>query len=95
MIKTLFFTIYKIKDICFDNPKRQIHVNMVEFHRIMEHNKKQKPVVPVLFHMNCFRRTDIDAGLAVYTHILIDFGLIIFHGNSGCPGIHLRRSRIR
>lgn len=34
--------------------------------------------------MDSFGRTDIDAGLAINAHVLIHFGLIIFHGDCRC-----------
>jgi hypothetical protein len=34
--------------------------------------------------MNGFCRTDIHTGLAVNTHILVHFGLFIFHGDCRC-----------
>jgi len=40
--------------------------------------------IMVLFHVNCFGRTDIYTGLAVHAHILIDFCLLIFQSNCRC-----------
>jgi len=40
--------------------------------------------VPALFHVNCFRWADVNAGLAVYTHIFVDFCLFTVHGNCRC-----------
>jgi hypothetical protein len=31
--------------------------------------------------MNCFCRTNVDTGLAVDTHILVNFCLVILHGD--------------
>ena len=38
----------------------------------------------VLFHVNCFWRADVYAGLAVHAHILVDFCLLILQGNCRC-----------
>lgn len=38
-------------------------------------------VLPDLFHVDGFSRADIYAGLAVNTHVLVHFCLIIFHGD--------------
>ena len=40
--------------------------------------------VNYLFHVDSFRRAGIHAGLAVYAHVLVDFGLLVLHGNRGC-----------
>jgi hypothetical protein len=34
--------------------------------------------------MNCFGRADVDTGLAVHAHVLVDFCLVVLHGNRGC-----------
>jgi hypothetical protein len=46
--------------------------------------KRSENEFPDLFHMNGFSWTDIDTGLAVNAHVLIHFGLIIFHGDCRC-----------
>jgi len=40
--------------------------------------------IPPLFHVNCFRGTDVNTGFAVYTHILVDFRLFVLHCNRRC-----------
>lgn len=34
--------------------------------------------------MDCFGRADIDTGLAVHAHVLVNLGLLVLHGNGGC-----------
>lgn len=34
--------------------------------------------------MNGFGRTDINTGLAINTHVLVHFGLFVFHGDCRC-----------
>lgn len=46
--------------------------------------KNAGTLVPALFHVNCFRRADVNAGLAVHTHILVNFCLLILQGNCRC-----------
>ena len=46
--------------------------------------KKNRMYSPDLFHMNGFGRTDIDTGLAVNAHVLVHFGLFVFHGDCRC-----------
>lgn len=43
---------------------------------------RQEP--DTLFHVDSFRRADIHAGLAVDAHILVDFGLVVLHGDCRC-----------
>ena len=53
---------------------------------VQDHPEKIKtgPVATGLFHMNRFGRADVDTGLAVNTHVLVDFCLFIVHGNCRC-----------
>ena len=45
---------------------------------------KKDRVLPKLFHVDGFRWADIHAGLAIDTHVLVDFCLIILHGDCRC-----------
>jgi hypothetical protein len=88
MIKTLFFINYfdskyqrcappSWKTTCMTSNHRRGRILIMWF-------KKRDRVLPVLFHPDGFGRADVNAGLAVDTHILIDFCLVIIHGDCRC-----------
>lgn len=51
---------------------------------IWQKNQNAEICIPALFHVNCFRRADVYAGLAVHAHILVDFCLLILQGYCRC-----------
>ena len=52
-----------------------------EFHNRKNRRSNKTGKNPDLFHLNCFCRAGVNTGLAIDTHILVHFCLVILHCN--------------
>jgi hypothetical protein len=52
--------------------------------KIPENTEKMRTGLTGLFHMDRFGRAGVHTGLAVDTHVLVDFCLVILHGDGRC-----------